>query len=376
MLGSDYGEEEVEAAVRAIRSSMDPIVGFGYDCEEILAFEAEFASYCGTEYAVTTNGAGTGLDMSMMALSLEPGDEVICPTINFRGALMAILGQGGKLVLCESDAKTLNADPNDAERRITSRTRAFLITHMNGLSFPVDDFVTLAERYPHPRYGPLKVIGDAARACGGRYNGTRIGKKGWMNVFSFHTAKNMTTLGEGGAVTTDDPDLVPRLKASRQFGWDGWGSNYKMTKVQAAVGSVQLKRLDGLVASRRRLAHERTRMLEGCPGLQLPHEPAGYLHSYYLYSILVAPDWAGEKRDRLIQMMKDLYGVGCVVANPPVHQQVPYVARFTQGQDLPVSLQIGQRLFCPPIHPRMSDEDNEYIAAAVWDVVERIAGEG
>jgi perosamine synthetase len=344
MLGSDYGEEEIEAAVAAIRSSMDPSVGFGFICDEIEQFEREFAAYC--------------------------------PTINFRSAPMSILGRGAKLVLCEADPDTLCADPDDVEKRITPHTRAILVTHMNGLCAPVDELLQIAERHPHPEHGPPKVIFDAARAGGGGYKGAKIGNQGWMTVFSFHTMKNMTTLGEGGAITTDDDDIIPRLHEIRQFGGEGWGSSYKMTKVQAAVGSVQLRKLDGLIAARRRLAHSRTEMLEGCPGLTLPSEPEGSFHSYYMYSILAPPDWAGEGRNRLIAILKERYGVNCGIFNEPVHTTIPFVQRHTQGQRLPISEQIGARLFCPAIHPTMSDDDNEYIAAAIWEAVEEIRTAG
>jgi dTDP-4-amino-4,6-dideoxygalactose transaminase len=382
LLGSYYGEEEIAVVVKTIRDSMDPTKGFGFICEEIENFENAFAKYCGTNYSVSINGAGGGLDMAVMCLDLQPGDEVIAPSINFRASLMSIIGCGGKLVLCEVDRQTLNPDLNDVEKKITPNTRAILPTHMNGLSADMDGLLELANRHPHPKHGPLKVIGDGARACGGGYKGTRIGKKGWMNVFSFHTQKNMTTLGEGGAITTDDPNLRTRLQGIRQFGnpihyadpnlrGAGWGSNYKMTKVQAAVGMVQLGRLPGLIESRRRLAFARNEMLEGC-GLQLPIEPKGYEHSYYLYTLLVPKDWAGEKRDKLMKLLLDEYGVDTVVANPPAHQTVTFVKMHTQGQELPVSDEVGNRLFCAPMHPMMSDEDNRFISAAILEAYERI----
>ncbi|HHX39679.1 MAG TPA: DegT/DnrJ/EryC1/StrS family aminotransferase [Armatimonadetes bacterium] len=378
ILGSYYGEEEVEAVVKTVRASMDPRVGFGFICEEIWEFERAFAQWVGSEFCVSINGAGGGLDMAIICLDLEPGDEVIVPSINFRASPLSVLGQRGKPVFAEIDPKTLNLDPNDVERKITPRTRAILPTHMNGLSADMDALEEIGRRHPHPEHGPIPVIGDAARTLGATYKGTKVGKKGWMNIFSFHTQKMITTLGEGGAITTDDRDLATRLQGIRQFGnpahsYDpelrgiGWGSNYKMTKIQAAVGLVQLKRLDDLVARRQRLARARTAMLEGCPGLQLPYEPEGYEGSFYLYTILVPKEWAGEKRDRLMTILKEQYNVECVVANPPVHSTVPYIAEHAPGQDLPVSDEVGARIFCPPIHPYMPDEDNEYIAAAIWE---------
>lgn len=384
LLGSYYGEEEIEAIVETVRDSLDPRVGFGFICAEIERFEQAFARYVGADYCVSINGAGGGLDMAMMCLDLEPGDEVIVPSINFRAAPLAVIGQRGRPVFAEVDPRTLNLDPEDVERKLTPRTRAILVTHMNGLSADMDALEEIAQRHPHPQHGPLKVIGDAARALGGEYRGTRIGARGWMTIFSFHTQKMITTLGEGGAITSNDRNAITRLQAIRQFGspqhsYDpalrgiGWGSNYKMTRVQAAVGLVQLRRLPELVAARRRLAQERNRLLEGCPGLQLPSEPEGYLHSYYLYSLLAPREWAGEKRDRLMALLQEEYGVDTVVANPPVHKTVPFIARHAAGQELPISEEVGGRLFCPPIHPCMPDADNEYIAAAIWAGMERIA---
>jgi len=373
-LGSIYGDEEIEAAVQAIRDSMDPNIGFGMSDGEVDEFERALADYFGVKHAVTCNGAGTGIDMSLMALDLEPGDEVITQSINYRAVPLAIAGQRAKIIFAEVDPNTLQLDPNDVEKRITPRTRAIFPTHMNGMSAPMDDLLEIAQRHPHPKHGPLKVIGDAARASGAGYRGTKVGKKGWMNIFSFHTMKNISTLGEGGTITTDDSDVLPRLHGFRQFGaqGDGWGSNYKMSKCQAAVGLVQLRKLDDLVAARRRLAHARTEMLQGCPELQLPCEPEGYYHCYYLYSILVSREWAGEKRDRLMALLRDEYGVDTVTANPPAHESIPYIRRLVGDIDLPVSHEVGRRLFCAPIHPAMSDEDNEYIAAAVCEAVLRL----
>lgn len=373
MLGSIYGEEEIEAVVKTIRASMDPSVGYGFITEEFEEFEKQFAAYCGTKHAVSVSTASCGLDMAMHCLDLEVTEEVIVPAINFQAAPLSVLGQRAKLVFCEVDPATLCTDPHDVEQRITSNTRAILATHMNGLSAPMDDLLALAERHSHRKHGPLKVIGDAARAAGGGYRGTKIGKKGWMNIFSFHTMKNMTTLGEGGAITTDDDELAARLRRLRQWGeGEGWGSSYKMTKVQAAVGPIQLRRLDGMIAARRRLARQRSEMLAGCPYISLPTEPEGTVHSYYMYTILVAREWAGPKRDKLIALLKEKYGVSCGVYNAPCYETNAFIRRHTEGQRLPLSEELGKRIFCPPIHPAMSERDNAYLAAAIWEAVEEI----
>ena len=377
LLGGYYTEEEIETAVKTMRDSMDWTVGFGFICKEITDFEAAFARYCGTADAVSINGAGTGLDMAMRYLDLQPGDEVICPAINFKAAPLAIVGHGGRVVLGEVDPRTFQLDPNDVVRKLTPRTRAILPTHMNGLSAPMDDYLEIAERYPHSKHGPLKVIGDAARACGGGYRDAKIGKKGWMNIFSFHTQKNMTTLGEGGAITTDDAEVARTMRGYRQFGevTGGWGTNYKMTKVQAAVGLVQLRRLDQMIAQRVKVARERTELLKDVPELILPHEPPDCEHTFYLYTILVPREWTSEKRDRLLRIMGDDYNIECIIANPPAYESSPTVREHTAGQKLPLSDELGKRLFCPPLHPTMTRGQNEYLCAALIETVERVREE-
>jgi len=372
LLGGWYTEEEVDAAAKAIRDSMDWHVGFTGN--EIKEFEEAFARYVGTEYAISINGAGTGLDMAMMCLDLKPGDEVICPAINFKAAHQAVLGQGGKLVFCEVDPKTLNIDPDDVERRITPRTRAIFPVSLCGLSPPLDDLLKIAEDHHHPRYGPPKIITDAARCCGAEYRGTKVGKRGWITVFSLHTMKIITTLGEGGMVTTDDPEVAKKMIAWRQFGSGigGWGTNYKMTKVQAAVGLVQLRKVDEIVARRRKIAFQRNELLKGAPDLSLPYEPPDCKHVYYLYPILVPHQWAGEKRDRLEKMLAEDYNIGSFDADGRIYKKDQYIIEHTVGQKVPMSDELSERILCPSIQGFMTDEENTYICAAIVDAAKRV----
>lgn len=373
-LGSIYSEDEIEAAVSVMRVAQNDVTkGFGY-AAPIVEFEQDFAQYVGTKHAVALNSAGPGLDLAMKYLKLQPGDEVIVPAINFVASPLAVVGAGGQIVWGEVDPKTLQLDPNDVEKRITPRTRAIFPVHFNGLSSPVDDLEEVARRHPHEKHGPLAVITDAARAVGGEYRGTKIGKKGFMTVFSFHTMKNMVTLGEGGMVTTDDEDAAGYVRSARFYGGatEVWGSSFVMTKVQAAVGRVQLKKLDSFIDARRSLARKRDEMLADVPGLQLPYAPPDCKHSYYLYTCLVPKEWAGAKRDQFMQVMSEVYGVKCLVANPPCYQARKFLRDHTVGQDLPLSNELGARLVCIPIHPAMPDKDNEYICAATVEAMEKV----
>jgi len=376
-LGGWYTEAEVAAAARAIRESSSWTTGFGPQASTIAEFENAFASYCGVKHAIATNSGGTGIDMAMMCLGLAPGDEVICPAVNYKSAHLAILGQGGRVVFCDINPATMNLDPADVEARITPRTRAIFPVHMNGLPAPMDELLDIAQRHPHPHHGPLKVIGDAARACGATYKGQKVGAKGWMNIFSFHTQKHMTTLGEGGMITTNDDALAHRLRNIRQFGGEEeWGSNYKMTKVQAAVGLVQLGRLDEMNRRRREAAHRRTRLLSGTQELTLPYEPPDCEHIYYVYSILVAPEWAGTKRDRVIAILKENYGIVCSISNPPTYRRWPYIAQRCGVPRLPVSEDIAARLLCLPLHPQLTEEQELYICASLLEAIETVKQEG
>ncbi len=376
-LGGIYGEEEIEAVAAAIRDSMDFSKGFGFSSPPIVEFEQAFAAHCGTKHAVAVNSAGPGLDMAMRYLDLKPGDEVIVPSCNYQAAPLAVYGAGGQVIWGDVDPRTFQLDPNDVERKLTPRTRAIFPVHMNGLSAPMDDYYALAERHPHPEHGPVKVIGDAARACGGGYKGTKIGKRGLMTVFSFHTQKNMSTLGEGGMVTTDDDEVESWCRSARMYGpaREIWGTSNVMTKPQAAVGLVQLAKLDGFIAARRRVAHHRHELLADVPELTLPFEPDDCEHSFYLYSCLVKKDWAGEKRDKLIALMNE-YHVGCCVANKPVYASRKLLRDHTPGQSTPVAEEIGERILCVSIHPAMTEEDNEFIAAALIECVEQLRREG
>lgn len=370
-LGSIYGEEEIAAAVAAMRRASDVAKGYGFSGYPIEEFERAFAEYVGAEYAVALNSAGPGLDMAMRKLALQPGDEVIVQAINFVAAPLAVMGAGGQVVWAEVDPQTLQLDPDDVERRITRRTRAILPVHMNGLAAPMDALLDLARRRPHEVHGPLVVVGDAARAAGARLNDAPIGNQGDCTVFSLHTMKNISTLGEGGMMTTNNVEWDAFFRSTRFYGMrtDSWGTSNVMTTVQAAVGLVQLKKLDSFVDARRRLARKRDEMLEGLPDFVLPFEPPAYRHSYYLYTVLTPKSWAGEKRDLIIETMDKQYGVKCIVANRPCYQDRKVLREHTRGQRLPLSEEIGARLFCVPIHPAMSDADNMYICAALIETV-------
>ncbi|WP_329431170.1 aminotransferase class I/II-fold pyridoxal phosphate-dependent enzyme (plasmid) [Streptosporangium sp. NBC_01495] len=375
-LGGWYTDEEHAAVIQVLTESADWRIGFRAKEHEV-AFETAFAHYIGAREAVAVNGGGTGLDMVLECLKLRPGDEIISCAINFVGTHVSVLRRGAQLVVCEPDPLTLNIDPADAERVISPRTRAIVVTHMNGLAADLEALAAVAVRHPHPTHGPPVIIGDAARACGATYNGARVGGQGWASIFSFQSKKPMTTLGQGGMVTTNDPALAKRLRRLRSFGKNqDLGTNYKMTKAQAAVGLVQLRRLDAMNQARIDLARHRSAALRaaldsvgGAGGVLLPPEPGGFGHLYYRYNLLLPPSCAARERDEVIATLASRFGVGCIVADPPTYRTHPRIAEHLSGRRCPVADQVADRLFCPSLHPLMSPQDNSLIADAIAETL-------
>ncbi|MER5491366.1 DegT/DnrJ/EryC1/StrS family aminotransferase [Streptomyces sp. NPDC002490] len=372
--GGWYTEAE-EAAVREVMADSQPWRIGWRGKDRVAAFENAFQNRAGARYAVAFNGGGTALEMVLKCLDIRPGDEVISCALNFVGTHLPVIHQGGNLVLAEPDPLTLNLDPVDVEHRLTSRTRAILVTHWNGLAADLRPFLALAERHPNPHHGPPAVIVDAARACGGTTpSGLPVGAEGWATIFSFETKKLMTTFGQGGMVTTDNPVLADRLRRLRTYGLSQeWGTNQQLTKIQAAVGLTQLGRLDEMNAARVVRSHQRTRLLEGIRHLTLPPVLHGGQHVYYRYNLLVPGSWAGAGRDALMELLADEYGLGSIINDPPTYASHDYIRAHVAGQACPRAEWLAARLLCPCFHPLITEDDEREICAAIREATARVA---
>lgn len=373
-LGGEMGEEEIEAVTRILREVTADWRAGGFHREpETTEFEKAFAEYVGTRHAIAINANGTGLDIAMKMLDLQPGDEVITTPLTYCATAWAIIAAGGKPIFADIDPRTYNMDPAAAEARITSRTRAFFPIHNAGLSLDMEAFDALQEKYGLP------VMIDAAHGIGGEYKGTKIGKRGALNVFSFQTGKNMTTLGEGGMITTDNDEYARRARRLRSFGWDNFdgewdlaepGFNYRMTKLQAAVGKIQLSRVDYIAERRAYLAGLLTDQLANVEELVPPYvPPEGYKHSFYTYCLLVPEKWRGEKRDELMKRLQADYGVGSAVHYLPLWHWKWMREHGYTNENCPVADSVCYCIFCPALHSQMTEDDIAYIAAALKAVV-------
>ncbi len=359
-MGGMYGVAEVAILNEVLRASMEPAVGFRAE-KETLAFEEQFTQLCQMEHAIAFNGAGGALDLLLKYLDIQEGDEVVSCSINFMGTHLAIIGSGANLVLCEPDPNTLNLSPEDLKKRLTPKTKAIVVTYMNGLAADMDEINRVIADF-YPGENKPKVIVDAARSLGTTFKGKHIGREAWATFFSFQSKKMITTLGEGGMVVTNDSDLDTILRQYRSFGKnEGWGSNYKMTKLQAAVGSVQLGKLPELVRLRRELAQARNVAFSKIEGLQIQKDTSYSESSYYLYTLILPEFFTKEMRDALRQLLEGEYGIGTVVGNAPTYKSNKLIERSVRGQELPIAESLGERIICLPIHPSLTPETNQYI---------------
>lgn len=321
----------------------------------IESFESAFSKRVGCQYAISVSSCAVGIDMVLKYLSLKNTDEILSCAINFHGTHLSIINTGAKLVLVDAN-EDLNIDVADLGKKITQNTKAIVVTHMNGISCDMKYIKELIKDTD------IKIIEDAARSLGSRYWGFEVGYNSWACIYSFQYKKMITTLGEGGMIVTNDKQLCKALQQYRSFGLgEDWGTNYKMTSVQAAMGLSQLERLDLLISKRRDLAKYRTdRIKNDLAEFICPTDNSIFFNSYYLYTILVPKLWKKEHRDELILMLND-YGVKCVVANPPTYLKNEFIFTHCDSSNTKLSERLSERIICLPIHPNMSKEENKHI---------------
>jgi perosamine synthetase len=291
-------EREVRAATEAAAH------GWGERCyEEITRFERGFAAHMGVRHAIATSSCTGALHMGMAALGIGPGDEVILPDTTWIATAAAIAHTGATPVFVDILPDTWCIDPASAERAITPRTKAIVAVHLYGNLCDMDAMLALGARHGLP------VIEDAAEAVGSRWHGRRAGSMGRFGTFSFHGTKTLTT-GEGGMFVTDDDALHERVLTmsnhgrargqSKQFWPDILGFKYKMSNVQAAIGRVQLERVEELVARKRQIMDAYRRRLGGLPGVSLNPEPAGTVIGAWMPTAVFAPS-TGVTREALLR---------------------------------------------------------------------------
>lgn len=346
--------DEVRAAILKVVDS-GAYVGAG---PEGKPFEAEFAAYCGAKDAAGVNSGTTALHLALLAAGIGPGDEVITVAATFVATTAAVLYAGARPVFVDVDPATWTMDPARIEAAITPRTKAILPVHLHGLMADMDPIMEIAARHG------LKVIEDAAQAHGAEYKGRRAGSIGHVGCFSFYPGKNLGAYGEGGAIVSNDPEIMKTVRMLRDWGqakkYDHVlkGFNARLDEIQAAVLRVKLKYIEGWTEGRRAAAARYGSGLAAA-GLGLPNPPAEYRHVYHVYAIR-SPD-----RDALQAGLQEA-GVATGIHYPvPVHLQTAYADLGYRQGDLPVTERIAREWLSLPMFAELTAEQTDKVIAAV-----------
>ena len=373
-----FERDEVEAAAAVLRSGK---VNY-WTGQEGRLFEAEFAQATGTKHAVCVANGTLALELALHALGIGRGDEVITTSRTFIASASCIVMRGARPVCVDVDPDSQNITAETIERAITPRTRAIIAVHLAGWPADMDPILKLASEYQ------LRVIEDCAQAQGAVYKGSAVGSMGDAAAFSFCQDKIMTTGGEGGMLTTNHSDVWERAWSYKDHGknynsvynqehgigfrWlhDSFGTNWRMTEMQSAMGRVLLKKVPGWVETRRRNAETLTSYLSKVLGLRIPVPPQHSHHAYYKYYAFVHPEMlrSGWDRDKIVQAIAE-QGVPCFVGScSEIYLEKAFVGR-RKHKRLPIAKQLGETSLMLLVHPTLSDQHLALTAQAVEKVM-------
>ena len=363
-----FTDDEVEAVARVLRSNR---VNY-WTGEEGRAFEAEFARWTGTRHAVAMANGTLALDAIWPALGVGKGDEVICTPRTFLASASTIAMAGARPVFADVDADSENISPETVAPVISSQTKAILCVHLAGWPCDMHGFQALADEHG------LILVEDCAQAHGASIDGQPVGSFGRANAWSFCQDKIITTGGEGGMVTVDDEELWKAIWSIKDHGksydavynrhhepgfrWlhEGWGSNWRMSEMQAVIGRIQLSRMGDWHAARKRHAAALADAFSGIPALRVPSVPAGFEHAWYKFYSFVRPEAlkSGWSRDRIMNTIVDA-GVPCYSGIcPEVYlEKVLVDAGLAPEKRLPNAAKLGETSLMFLVHPTLSDSE-------------------
>ena len=369
------GEEEIAAVVKVLRSDW---ITTGPQTKE---FERLFAAAVSAPAALALNSCTAALHTALITLGVGPGDQVITTPMTFAASVNVIEHVGATPVLVDVESDTANLDPVAVERAITSRTKAIIPVHYTGHPVDLDSIRTIAEPNRIP------VVEDAAHAMASSYKGKPIGSGTNPVAFSFYATKNLTT-AEGGALTGSE-DFLDRARVVSLHGMsrDAWkryekggswfyevvhpGFKYNMTDIQAAIGRVQLTRLESFQKRRLAIANRYMAAFANCESLELPVVRPDVVHAWHLFVLRLRLKTLTIGRDTFIDALKER-NIATSVHFIPIHVHPYYRDKYKLSpSDLPVAFAHYQRCLSLPLHPRMSDEDVDDVCNAVRDVARK-----
>ena len=358
MAGVQIDDESTKAILDVVKSGQ---IAQGPKVEE---FEKVYAAYIGTKYAVAVNSGTAALHIALMAAGIGEGDEVITTSFSFIATANCCLFVGAKPVFADIDEKTFNIDPRSIEKKITSKTKAVIIVDLYGQACDMEEIVALCKKQN------LILIEDACQSHGAEYKGKKVGSFG-IGCFSFYPTKNMTT-GEGGMVTTDDPEIMRKAKLARQHGQsqryvhDVLGYNFRMTDIAAALGICQLKKLGSFNAKRMKNAEILTDNIKKIKGLVPPYIASDRNHVFHQYTIKVTRDYKYNREELQKRLLEK--GVSTIIYYPTsIHKQHFYVS-LGYKDVLPVTDAMTKEVLSLPVHPGVTEADLKVIVQALQTV--------
>ena len=370
----DLGEEEITEVVDVLRS------GWLTTGPKARDFEREFAAMVGARHAVAVNSCTAALHLSLEAAGIREGDEVLVPTMTFAATAEVVAYLKAKPVLIDCDEHTLNLNCNLIEQAITNKTKAIIPVQFAGQPCDMDPILSIANAYH------LGVIEDAAHALPARYHGKMVGSIAKSSCFSFYATKNITT-GEGGMLTTNDPEYAARVRMMSLHGLsrDAWnrystegswyyeilspGFKYNLTDIAAALGLAQLKKCDRFWKTRERFAALYSEGFSDIPEIRCPRAAADIQHAWHLYVIQLELDRLRITRNEFIQRLQHA-GIGCSVHFIPLHLHPYYRDTFGyRPDDFPMASRVFQRVLSLPLYSRMTDEDVTRVVEIVRSLV-------
>ena len=399
-VGTIFGEEEIESIRRVLNSGVSLTRG-----PDVELFEKEFAKYCGAKHAIAVSSCGAALRIAAQVLHLGPKDEVICQANAFWCTIVALLERYVPIRVADIDPTTLNIDPEKIEPLITPKTKAIYVMHHGGNPADIDLIREIANEHG------LVVVEDAAHMAGAEYKGRKIGCDSDIACFSFSTVKNMTTLGEGGMFVTNNKeyaDMSWGLRTSYPFGervkretsgrlgdypkpksvmfmhagdaWDyDWfrvdevGTNYRLSTPQAAVGRVQLKKLDKNIAMRERITKRYNEAIEKIDGLRPVRILPNCKHAWHLFTYFLNHE-TGIDRNEFVKHMEDVYNIHIVLRFWPIHLGAIMRMRGHYLGECPVCEHVWfKEQLSLPISPQMKDEEINTIVSVLYETMKAFA---
>jgi dTDP-4-amino-4,6-dideoxygalactose transaminase len=344
---------EIDGAIAGVLDSGQFVLG-----SEVTEFEREFADYCGTSHCIALNSGTSALHLALLAAGIGPDDEVITVPFTFVASVAAIAYTGARPVLVDIDPQSFTMDVSAIEAAITPRTKAILVVHLYGQPADMDPIMDIARRHG------LVVIEDAAQAHGAKYKGRLVGSIGDMACFSFYPGKNLGAYGEGGAVTTGNPEYARSIRMLRDWGQDAKyhhvlrGFNYRMEAFQGAILRVKLRHLERWTEARRALAGKYNELL-GDSGVERPKEMSWARHVYHVYTL------RSQDRESLRAALQE-DGIQTGVHYPvPVHLQPAYADLGYGRGAFPQAEAAANQVLSIPLYPELSHRAVAEVAAAV-----------